>query len=373
MDPLKICYYISGHGYGHAVRSALVVRELMALGCSLWLKTLCPPFLFQDGGPGRARVIKEGFDVGLVQVDNLRFDLEKTYEAIKILLDEAEERIEAERAFLLRNRFDGVICDIPFLPLAAARRAGIPSVAVGNFSWDWVYAHYARKDERWRPLVKTIRGYYREAGLLLRLPFAGDMDAFGRVEDIPLIARKSKKKKAELRRLLNLPSDRKIGLVAFSHLPLSRGALQEVNALSSGYLFLIRDPLNWKGPAFRKVRGKGLSFIDLVRSADFVLSKPGYGIVSDCLAHQIPLVYCDRGDFPEYGILVREIKRRLPYRHMRQEDLTSGGWKRYLECFHRPQGSGFPLKLNGARVAAEKIRRWFDPFAGSKRRRVLRN
>ena len=35
--------------------------------------------------------------------------------------------------------------DIPPLAFAAARRAGLPSVAVGNFSWDWIYGHLAAR------------------------------------------------------------------------------------------------------------------------------------------------------------------------------------------------------------------------------------
>lgn len=362
MNPVKVCYYISGHGYGHAVRSVSVLRELIALGCTVWVKTLSPPFLFHDKWKGKAKVFPEGFDVGLVQKDNLRFDLDKTYRQITILLAQAEEKIEKEKAFLLQNRIRGVVCDIPFLPLEAARRAGIPSVAVGNFSWDWIYSHYARKDRRWKSIVRAVRGYYRQAGLLLRLPLHGEMTAFPRVEDIPLIARKSSLKKGEVRALLQLPSDRKIGLVSFSDLPLPSRALQRINALSSKYFFLIREPLNWKGPAFRKVRNKELSFIDLVRAADFVLTKPGYGIVSDCLALKVPLVYSDRGDFPEYEILVREVKRRLPHRHIPQRDLLSGRWEDHLDPLFPPQGGGVPLSLQGAKTAARKIRQWFTAY-----------
>jgi L-arabinokinase len=364
---MKIGYYISGHGYGHAVRSVPVIRGLKDLGCTVLIKTLCPPFLFRDGGKEGIRVLPEEFDVGLVQTDNLRFDLEKTYKEVTALLDSAEERIEKEKDFLLRNKVNGVVCDIPFLPLEAAFRAGLPSAAVGNFSWDWIYAHYAKKDERWSFVVRAIRPYYRRAGLLLRLPFHGPMKAFPRVEDIPLVLRRSSMKKMEIRRLLDLPKDRKIGLVAFSHLSLSSRALKEINALSSRCLFLIREPLNWEGPAFRKVKGKGLSFIDLVRGADFVLTKPGYGIVSDCLAHKVPMVYCDRGDFPEYAILVKAIKTGLPHQYLSQKDLYEGRWEKVLAPFRPPLG-GRLWRGNGAGVAAKKIVRWFVAFYREKDR-----
>jgi len=69
--------------------------------------------------------------------------------------------------------------------------------------------------------------------------------------------------------------------------------LQEIGKLASEYLFLIQAPLNWSGPAFRMVKEKGLSFVERVCAADFVISKPGYGqflrIMEEC-RHQRPVM-----------------------------------------------------------------------------------
>ena len=35
-----------------------------------------------------------------------------------------------------------VVADIPPLALAAARLAGVPAIALGNFTWDWIYRDY---------------------------------------------------------------------------------------------------------------------------------------------------------------------------------------------------------------------------------------
>ena len=44
-----------------------------------------------------------------------------------------------------------VVADIPSIPIEAAKRCGIPAVAMGNFSWDWIYADFAARDFTLQP------------------------------------------------------------------------------------------------------------------------------------------------------------------------------------------------------------------------------
>jgi hypothetical protein len=72
MPSLRIVYYISGNGYGHAVRSLQIIQELLELGVAVIIKTTTPAFLFKEGLSRPTPVIAEGFDVGLHQIDNIR-------------------------------------------------------------------------------------------------------------------------------------------------------------------------------------------------------------------------------------------------------------------------------------------------------------
>lgn len=361
----KIVYYISGHGYGHAVRSIQIINELHELGCDVIIKTITPTFLFQEGLSRPVEIIPHSFDVGLDQIDNVRFDLEKTKESVKKILASAEELIREEQQFLSSRDISGIVCDIPFIPLAAAGRMGLPSVGISNFSWDWIYSFYGKRDAEWYPLAETIRGYYREGGLLLRLPFYGLMEAFKEIEDIPLVARISGKGKARIRKTLDLPPNQKIGLIGFSRLDLQEQAIQKIEEFSPDYLFLIRHPLNWQSPVFKRVEQEGISFVDLVCAADFVITKPGYGIVTDCLSHGTPMIYSDRGEFPEYSILVEGIKKHLSYCYMPKEDLYFGNWGPYLDKINHQPRLKPKLRTNGAQVAARKILKWVGANARS--------
>ena len=48
-----------------------------------------------------------------------------------------------------------------------------------------------------------------------------------------------------------------------------------------------------------------------MRGADVVVTKPGYGIISEAIANDAALLYTSRGDFVEYNVLVREMSRYL--------------------------------------------------------------
>ena len=357
MPPLRIVYYISGHGYGHAVRSLQIIQELLELGVAVIIKTTTPAFLFKEGLSRPTPVIAEGFDVGLHQIDNIRFDLEKTKESVIALLAMAEGLVGKERNFFSDQGISGIVSDIPFIPLAAAGRSGLPSIGISNFSWDWIYSYYSKRDPEWLPLAEAIAGYYREGGLLLRLPFHGEMSAFRRIEDIPLVARKSGKEKTEIRKILNLPRGPKIGLIGFSRLDLQEKAIRKIARFSKDYLFLIKDPLNWKSPVFTRVEEE-VPFADLVCAADFVITKPGYGMVADCLSHGTPMIYSDRGEFPEYPILVEGIKSHLAGCFMPSQDLYSGHWGPYLENIINQPRLQPKLRTDGARVAAHRIVEW---------------
>ena len=49
----------------------------------------------------------------------------------------------------------------------------------------------------------------------------------------------------------------------------------------------------------------GFRYEDLVAAVDVVVTKPGYGIIAECIAAGTPMLYTSRGDFREYDLLVR--------------------------------------------------------------------
>ena len=85
-----------------------------------------------------------------------------------------------------------------------------------------------------------------------------------------------------------------------------------------------------------------------------MVSKPGYGIVTDCIGAGTRLVYTPRGDFPEYPILTAEMPRYLPCVAVDNVALRRGDLGAALaDCLAQP----FPPQpdLGGAARAAERL------------------
>jgi hypothetical protein len=70
---------------------------------------------------------------------------------------------------------------------------------------------------------------------------------------------------------------------------------------------------------------------DVVGATAVVVTKPGFGIVSNAIGAGARLVYTERGDFPEYPILVREIWAYLPVAHGSNDDLHAGHLRQAIE------------------------------------------
>ena len=101
-------------------------------------------------------------------------------------------------------------------------------------------------------------------------------------------------------------------------------------------------------------RTLGLGYEDVVGAADVVVTKPGYGIVKDAIAGRTRNVYTQRGDFPEYPILVAEMARYLPCAYVSNEELRAG---RLGEAIQSVLGQAFPdpPPMDGARLAARRV------------------
>jgi UDP-N-acetylglucosamine:LPS N-acetylglucosamine transferase len=96
-------------------------------------------------------------------------------------------------------------------------------------------------------------------------------------------------------------------------------------------------------------------YSDLLRAVDAVVTKPGYGIVADILAHRLPVLYTERGEFPEYPRLVQALSELATAEFIPQADLLAGNVRPQLKRLFNKQPNWPAVALNGAAVAAEKI------------------
>ena len=102
----------------------------------------------------------------------------------------------------------------------------------------------------------------------------------------------------------------------------------------------------------RVVSLEGVTYEEVVAQADAVITKPGYGIVSDCLVNRTPVLYTARGQFAEYDALVTGLERFGVAAFIGNNDLLAGNWRDSLDLLLNLPRTWVDLPANGADVAA---------------------
>jgi len=355
-DP-SIAYYVSAHGYGHGVRACDCIQALNRLypEINVHIVTSLPgEFLYNRISSERNSIRSLSFDVGMVQKDSIRVDVPATLNRLEELYTCREDLICREIEFIKRNKIALVVVDIPAIPLEAANRCGIPSIAIGNFGWDWIYAEFIDGNARWESLVENIQEAYAKTDLLLRLPFSEEMRAFQRKKDLPLVASPGRSRRKEIADLVDCNLRKKWVLLSFTNLEWSDSALDRVEGIRE-YEFFTVYPLEWHRSNIHTIYREKVPFPDVVASVDAVVSKPGFGILSDCVVNHKPLIYADRRDFAEFNILESNIKKYLTYVHIPSKVLYEGNLRQSLQkIWTRPEASAF-MPHGGDVLAAEQI------------------
>jgi hypothetical protein len=102
----------------------------------------------------------------------------------------------------------------------------------------------------------------------------------------------------------------------------------------------------------RAIYAAGYRYEDLVRAVDVVATKPGYGIIAECIANDTALLYASRGHFAEYDVMVREMPRYLRCGFISNADLYAGAWDPALDAVLAQPDPPERPQVDGAEVVA---------------------
>jgi hypothetical protein len=361
---MVIVWYVSGHGFGHASRDVEIINAIRTQqpDCRIVLRTEVAPWLLHGSAQSAIEVHHVAVDTGVAQLDSLTIDHRRTAADANEFYATFDARVDSEARAVRALGATLVVGDIPPLAFAAARRAGVRSIALGNFTWDWIYAGVPGFEALAPGVLPQLRDAYATASLALRLPFHGGFQPMiGVTRDLPLVARASARARQDVRRTLGLPSDARIVLPSFGGIGLP--LRYESIASGCGCTLLVTDerarPADGPSP-LRVVREQersalGLQYEDLVAAADVVVSKPGYGIVSECIANHTALLFTSRAHFAEQEVFVREMPRVLRCAYLEPERLIAGEWREPIRALLDQPPPPDAMRTDGAFDAADAI------------------
>jgi len=352
-----IAWYVSGHGFGHGRRTRQALSALATLrpDVRLIVRSAATASLFE--GIANTTVIPpfELFDPGVVELDTLTIDPAASIKRLSEILNRRDKIIKAEAEFLRRVGVNLVVSDIPFLAADPAELVRVPAIAVGNFTWDWIFEPFVGNPTD--AMIEQIRQSHEKFEAILHLPLGHEVTRFRQVIEVPLLATPAHfDRVTTLYKLgLNQADPRPMILIALRG-GLAPEAMIAAAAQSRDLQFLVNQPIENPPENLHSIApARGIDFSDILAACDVAVSKLGYGILSDCIVNQTALLYPPRTGFREDEISRQICPLYMRMREISGQDFGAGNWRAELiSLLQQPPARG-KLPTDGDHVIAELI------------------
>ncbi|MFW2365911.1 MAG: hypothetical protein ACN4GW_05810 [Desulforhopalus sp.] len=320
----EIACFISPHGYGHATRAIAVLESLKKLEPNLRIHifTTVPRTLFTESLAGFTYHPVQT-DVGLVQSSALVSDIPATLQRLEECIPYPRPLID--RLASLCSECSLILCDIAPLGITIAKKLGIPSVLVENFTWDWIYHSYCTK----YPQLKRFEDFFRQ--LFERVDYHIQTEPLCRPSPNEFscgpIFRQKRGTEGVIRRQLGC-ADKKLILITMG------GVFEKFKELTpldgtDDHLFV------YSGQDEHRLVNKNTMLLDrrgdiyhpdLVGAADLVVCKAGYSTVAECFQAGVRVICVGRSDFAESAPLMNYVTSRLDGVAISQQCYENGEW-----------------------------------------------
>ncbi|MFH1981023.1 MAG: hypothetical protein ABIL58_04205 [Pseudomonadota bacterium] len=368
MAPMHIAFFITAHGFGHAARAAAVMAAVRRIypAALIHAYTTVPVWFFDhvDTGPVTIRHLET--DVGMVQKNPLEEDPAETLRRLNAFFPVADSYARGLAEELTREGVSLVVADIAPVGIVAAALAGIPSVLIENFTWDWIYAPYIR---RWP-------GFERHIAYLARVFDRADV----RIQAAPVcrpvpcqltvspVSREARTPPTEIRARLGIDDEERMVLLALGGTPVTGDMLSAIRVPKGFRLVAPGGPENL-AQLLRVVRlpaNSGYYHPDLIRAADAVIGKAGYSTMAEIYRYGVPFGFVSRPHFREAPIMEAFITAELGGRLISEEMFQGGNWRRLMADLVE-----MPPRTAAAENGADTIARFLvSRFGCSRIRRV---
>lgn len=348
---------LSAHGFGHVAQVAPVVNELRRRIPSLRL-TLRGAFSnarLQTRIAAPFEFIAQHTDIGMHMASAVDVLIEESHETYRHYHQDWGQKIADEAKVLKRLAPDLVLSNIPYLTLAAAARVGIPAVAMSSLNWADVYQHYCARLRGSAHIGGQILDAYQQGEVFIQLEPALPMLDIARRQRIGPVATLGTNYRAKLAQILGLDADERLVLIAFggvaTRLPLEQWPpFPKVRWLVPGGWALKRADV----VAFDALQ---MAFMDILASADAVITKPGYGTFVEAACNGVPVLFVRRNDWPEEPYLRHWLGTHALADEIDRAQLLSGQFQDALEALLAGPRHA-PVPPTGVTQAAAILASW---------------
>jgi hypothetical protein len=265
-------------------------------------------------------------DIGLVQKTSLDADLPATLQRLHAFFP-LDHTLVSDLTHTVRALECGlVMCDIAPLGIAVSQAAGLPSVLVENFTWDWLYHEYVADHPQmdfyinylhklssaatYRIQTEPVCSYHRAA--LVTQP----------------VSRKPTAHPNQIRKQLGLSATAKVVLLTMGGIPMRYPFMPQLTE-QHAVTFIIpgaSESLQHHGNMVLLPHRTGLYHPDLVHACDAVIGKVGYSTLAEVYHAGLPFGYVARHDFRESPILSTYIAQHMHGFAIAPAQFEDGSW-----------------------------------------------
>ncbi|HWP45608.1 MAG TPA: glycosyltransferase family protein [Candidatus Limnocylindrales bacterium] len=362
----RIAYFISPHGFGHAARSAAVMQALQEQnpGIQFEIFTRVPAWFFRESWIENFNYHPLLTDIGLVQKTPLIEDLGETVRQLNHLLPFDFSQIQNLAEWINRLNCQLVVCDIAPMGIAVAKEAGIPSVLIENFTWDWIYEGYLAQEPGLSSQINYLQGLFNQVNYRIQTE---PVCAYRSADLItPPVSRKVRTPPLQIREKLGIsPQDRMV-MITMGGIPDQYRFLEELERQHDVYFVIpgAGESLEIRGTLILLPHHSNFYHPDLIHACDAVVGKLGYSTLAEVYYAGVPFGYVIRSKFRESQVLAAYVHRKMRGLAFAETEFQNGNWLSGLsELLALPRI--YPDHPNGATQIANFIRPLLDLIGSS--------
>ena len=315
---------VTAHGYGHLAQSSPVVEALARRvpGLRVTLQSDIDPAFARRRLPPGFTQLRVPSDPGLIMAGPLITRWEESLAAYVGFEADYDRHLERQLTTLRDLAPDLVLSDVPWLPLAAARRLGIPAVGLCALTWYDILRECPLRDRVPDALLARLRRVYAQTDLFIRPTPAMPMDWLPNARTVGPIARCRPDRRAALRERFGCPPNRPLALMQFGGF----GGLDPLRDWpEQGQVhWLVQDLPGRRRRDTTALGEHGLEVLDVLGSVDLILGKPGYATYAEAACNGVPVLHLPRDDWPEAAALNAWLGTVVPTRELSLADLAAG-------------------------------------------------
>lgn len=317
---------ISHHGYGHLGQTSPVLIELKnrCPNIAIIVQSGHPAALLQDFLPFDFRHVAIAADQPILMHNAMALDIPATVLALQDYHRNAAEIMATLSHRMQEMQVDAVVSNIGYFPLVAAKAIGIPALAFCSLNWADILAAYAPHEPSLVDLIASIRDWYAQADRFFAPQPHMPMPLMNNVISVGSVARQGRR--VSLAALIGKTENMRFGLVSLGGIaypidyaawPAIPGWTWIVTRNSSCITTSVRDDIIY-------LDDLPVSHLQVMASADMLVTKPGYGSFTEAGCAGTPVVSLPRPDWPETAPMLEWLSQHVPVRLLEESCLLDG-------------------------------------------------